>query len=510
MAQTTYALYASASFHGEVVEEGFVRTGEPLQIGNSPTLAVPVPEGCPYVARVLWNGPASCTVRDGLGNLHELGPDSDITIELGPVSLHLYMVEQFRIRRAQPISTTLSLAWLAVVLMSTLLTMQATWANEHFCFAVTTILPERVSQERFSYCYDSSADSIAGSFFSAEYLARLLKEDYEGEDQGVVELEIDRPDAERELTNDVYLPAGDEGPITEMGGAEEVSPEPVRSVDDEDIPLPQRSQEEEVPLFMEGSEAQVAEAEETDEQDGIADGFDEVVPEEEQDLSADPPSEEEEGWGVQDWYDERDAQMEELEIELMLRMAQHRLRIDPNDPGALSILSYYQYLAEDFDAALDTYDRIIELMPDNPAGYNNKALVYKRRGKYDEEEQLYRVALTYQPMDVTAMNNLAVNLAHQGRFEEALAVMQQLETLDPEDPYADLHRSKIYAEMGEEDQALVYLRKALEGMARLDTLHHIEFRQDIRVDPSFAKLRGSERFRSILLEFYGDDSPLQD
>ena len=86
--------------------------------------------------------------------------------------------------------------------------------------------------------------------------------------------------------------------------------------------------------------------------------------------------------------------------------------------------------------------------------------------------------------------------------------MRQLETLQPDDPYAHLHRAKIYADLGEDELALTFLRKALEGMQKLDTLHHIEFRQDIRVDPSFATLRKTKAFREILLEFYGDDTPL--
>ena len=45
-------------------------------------------------------------------------------------------------------------------------------------------------------------------------------------------------------------------------------------------------------------------------------------------------------------------------------------------------------------------------------------------------------------------------------------------------------------------------------MQALDTLHHIEFRQDIRLDPSFAKLRETRRFRAILLKYYGDDTPV--
>lgn len=41
-------------------------------------------------------------------------------------------------------------------------------------------------------------------------------------------------------------------------------------------------------------------------------------------------------------------------------------------------------------------------------------------------------------------------------------------------------------------------------MRKLDTLHNIEYQQDIRVDPAFAALREEQRFRNLLLRFYGD------
>ena len=102
-----------------------------------------------------------------------------------------------------------------------------------------------------------------------------------------------------------------------------------------------------------------------------------------------------------------------------------------------------------------------------------------------------------------------MNLGHQGRFDEALAIMKELEVRTPDDPYADLHRAKIYAEAQNEALAYVYLEKALQGMKSLDTLHHIEFRQDIRLDPSLERLRKQPRFRSLMWRFYGTDAPVE-
>jgi len=184
-----------------------------------------------------------------------------------------------------------------------------------------------------------------------------------------------------------------------------------------------------------------------------------------------------------------------LEYELGTRFTRHHQVVD-----------YYQYLAQDYGSCRKTYERFIELNPDEAAGYNNLALVYKRTGEYGKEEGYYRLALALDEKDEHALNNLAVNLAHQGRFAEALEIMKELETLDPGDAYADLHRSKIYAAMGNEAEALRFLEMSLQGMAALDTLHHIEFRQDIRVDPAFNLIRETPAFDDLLAQYYGEDA----
>jgi tetratricopeptide (TPR) repeat protein len=284
----------------------------------------------------------------------------------------------------------------------------------------------------------------------------------------------------------------------------------VRTPEVEDLVIPSdRGAKDVQPLYADEVGTPIEELpdlSEPDPGDGIVDSED---PDARDDMP-EPPAEEHEGWGVPDWYDEEDSTADTLEVDVMLSAAKRLLRIDPESAYALSVLSYYQYLAMDYEAAKDTYDKYIELYPEDAAGYNNKALIYKRLAEYDTEENLYRVALAMEPNDVTAMNNLAVVLGHQGRYDEALAIMAQLELLDPGDPYADLHRSKIYADMGEDARALEYLDAALRGMQELDTLHHIEFRQDIRVDPSFEALRATKAFRELLWSYYGEDSPLQE
>ena len=512
-----YAVNASATFFGRVVEETFTR-GAPMEIGHTPALAVPVPEGQPYLARVWWSDKRTAHVRDGRGVEHVLTADGRVTIAAGPVILKLEMVEHTGLRRTEDVGWRLSLAWLAIFLCLTVLTQQATAVWDARCqlyasFAETfpaleaRIHDRMVREPWLAACFpQAAASSGVTGLYTAEYLARLLREDYAGSEDGA--LQLDRPEIQAQQES-FYMPAGDDGPITEMGGAADTAPDPIRTPDDgqtDEASGPPERKEDQVEVIAAESGHPVPNAV-PEVEDGVAeaDGGDEEV-----ERALDAPAEEQEGWGLQDWMDASDRTAQEIEIELMLRYSRERLRIDPNDLTALNILSYYQYLAEDFEAAVATYDRIIMLDPEGSAGYNNKALVYKRLGEYSKEESLYRVALALRPDDDIALNNLAVNLAHQGRFAEALEIMDQLQKIVPDDPYADLHRSKIHAEMGNTDAALKHLELALQGMARLDTLHHIEFRQDIRVDPSFRQLRRNARFKAILVRYYGADTPLRD
>lgn len=327
---------------------------------------------------------------------------------------------------------------------------------------------------------------------SPEYLARLLEEQFNGKDIGVVALRTERP-TNGDPIDSFYLQPGQDGPRTHIGGGKDVG-EKVRDGEvREKTPEPV---EEEVPV----EEVVVADGAEP-----LPDAAPVPEPVPEEDAELHPAAQEAvEGWGVADWYDTEDAREDAAEIRQQLKLAHDLLRLDPDDPYGLSIRAYYEYLATDYAAAQRTYDRFTTLFPDESAGWNNLALVHKRQGDYEKEEALYRLALEMTPDEDHALNNLAVCLAHQGRYDEALAIMKRLETLTPDDPYADLHRAKIYAAMGKDERAYHFLQRSLSGMRKLDTLHNIEFRQDIRLDPALDEIRKQKRFHDLLVRYYGD------
>src|SRR5690606_23436597 len=125
---------------------------------------------------------------------------------------------------------------------------------------------------------------------------------YAGADDGAIVKEMDRPDAERaaDEAHRFYMPAGNQGPITKMGGAAETAPEPVRTPAREDpVPAPEEARPKQQ-LVAEDVGTPVEMPETRSEEDGVAEAKDAADGDE---AAPEPPAEEEEGWGLQDWYD---------------------------------------------------------------------------------------------------------------------------------------------------------------------------------------------------------------
>ena len=336
-----------------------------------------------------------------------------------------------------------------------------------------------------------------------ELIARLLMQEFSGEEQGVV-ARTERPDFNKRAPS-FYLPAGSQGPMDTAGGGAVAGGEPIRT--------PPNTENQEHAEAQAGQLDLVAQVIPVDDRATQSPGLEGMIPEPveaQSDQASLPPSVEEfVGWGFHDWLDVAESDNPTTkEMRERLQLARDLMRIDPNDPFAILTVAYYAYLSENYVLCRDLYGRYVKLFPDDTAGYNNLALTFKRTGEYSEEEALYRLALAIDSANVSAKNNLAVNLAHQGRFVEAESIMSELSVMTPGEPYAELHRAKIAAAAGEKRRAYRHLKTALASAQDLDTFHHIEFRQDIRLDPSFDRMRHQPRFRRILEEAYGSDAAL--
>ncbi len=478
MAPTTHqhrhALRISALFHGAVVDEVLLQpSAVAVQLDDERLgLGFPPLDGAEVAPRVIWRGRAAVDVLLPDAPPVRVTPHEPAEIGVGPLRLRLSLNAQHRVL---PWTIEADVVFLATFMLMTSLAV-----------ALQMFLDSR------------GAGATAAPDVPPELIARLMRNDLEGADDGAVPMD-ERPESEVRL-RDIFVPAGASGALDHAGGAANVDDE--KRVGEGSSPQLQPLR----PTPTIDPDANQAAA--TAKVDGVQDAqqLRASLRPSDSDAKDDEPESTavREGWGLEDWYDAEDARRDQTEILQELTETNERLKLDPNNPYLVQRLAYYQYLSRDYDGALRSYNRFIELLPSSAAGYNNIALVYKRTGEYTKEEGYYRLALALEPDNTHALNNLAVNLAHQRRFDEALSIMDKLDRLEPNDPYGDLHRAKIHASRGDAEAALALLNDALAGMQRLDTLHNIEFRQDIRLDPAFGGLREDPRFNDLLVRYYVD------
>ena len=200
----------------------------------------------------------------------------------------------------------------------------------------------------------------------------------------------------------------------------------------------------------------------------------------------------------------------------------------PNSEFAWDLLGYVYHYAGLNDLAEHAYRRSLELDPTTPRIYwmHSRMLLYL--GKVQEAEQGVRQALLMHPEQFKAMAYLGEFLYYQGKFEEAEPILQRAvelgrnsgdaapvlmsaflyaarghrDKIDPNvlrekpEDVADGDRAywigSIYALLGENAQALAWLRRAID----LGNHNYQWFARDRNWD----KLRGDRQYERMLAE----------
>lgn len=78
-----------------------------------------------------------------------------------------------------------------------------------------------------------------------------------------------------------------------------------------------------------------------------------------------------------------------------------------------------------YEDALETYDKILELDPREARAHHAKGDIYDLMGKFEEAIASYSSALEYDPFNAETWYNKGVTLQKMGRHEESAECMQQ-------------------------------------------------------------------------------------
>jgi TolB-like protein/Tfp pilus assembly protein PilF len=172
------------------------------------------------------------------------------------------------------------------------------------------------------------------------------------------------------------------------------------------------------------------------------------------------------------------------------------LAIKPTSGAYANTGSMYFYLGR-FETALERYAKAVELAPMDYRLWGNLGDAYYYAGDmkpvaeitYGKAIQFAEERLRVNASDVDAMSSVAYYYSKVGQAENAIAMNAAALANSPDDMYVNYHAALIHAHLGERDQALIALERAVE----------LDYQRELlSTDPGLSSLRDEERFKRLI------------
>ena len=213
-----------------------------------------------------------------------------------------------------------------------------------------------------------------------------------------------------------------------------------------------------------------------------------------------------------------------------------RLVAHPNaGASAYNGLGTAYYMMEDFGRAAEAYRQVIATSPTANA-YSNTGTQYYYNGQYEDAAVMYREAVKLAPANPVWWGNLgdALQQTDGGReaaaeaYRTAAGLAEEMMLANPEDAENLTNLAHYHARLGEDEQAMEYLNRALTAAPHDFYAHyyaalvHLEAGRErqamdairrsvemgyptalLRTDPQFTQLYNDERFLELIGESAG-------
>jgi tetratricopeptide (TPR) repeat protein len=150
------------------------------------------------------------------------------------------------------------------------------------------------------------------------------------------------------------------------------------------------------------------------------------------------------------------------------------LRVDKNSPEAMNNLGFVAQMEKRYNKAIKYYQKALALRPQSPTFHYNLGAAYFSKHDFARATQEYQTAYTLDP-DI---------------FQRVSKTGVMAQSTSPEDRAAfSFMVARMYAQAGDFEHSLEYLRKAMEeGYKNIDKVYTESEFANLRTDPRFAEL----------------------
>ncbi|MEO8071977.1 MAG: hypothetical protein ABI686_01905 [Acidobacteriota bacterium] len=166
------------------------------------------------------------------------------------------------------------------------------------------------------------------------------------------------------------------------------------------------------------------------------------------------------------------------------------LALNPNSARILNEMAWGAYLAHRFDEAVSYAESARRIDKNNAFALYNASEIYELKGDHTKAFELWKEAMIREEANRKWISNLEESFKKDGSRGFVRAKIEWLENLREKDYIFPTDLAKGYAALGENEKAVEWLEKGIEGRVP-DML-------SIKYAPAFDSLKTDTRFQAIL------------
>ena len=164
-----------------------------------------------------------------------------------------------------------------------------------------------------------------------------------------------------------------------------------------------------------------------------------------------------------------------MQLGIARKYYERAIKANPHYAEAINNLGTVYYAGKSYRRAIREYQKALRYSPESASIYSNLGTAYFARKDYKRASVAYEKAVALDP-DVFENRNTRGVLLQERSVEERAKF--------------HFYLSKTYAKAGENERALIYMRKAIE--------EGFKDRKKFAEDPEFAKLKDLPEFKEIM------------
>jgi len=134
------------------------------------------------------------------------------------------------------------------------------------------------------------------------------------------------------------------------------------------------------------------------------------------------------------------------------------LRDNPNDAHTLSCMAYMDAAEGNRITALERFDRVVELAPDDARGHYNRAFLLQELSRHEDAVASFDRTLAIREDHDLAQYGKALSLISLNRFDEAIPVLKRATELQPMSPFGWYQLARVYHSSGKLESARKIIR----------------------------------------------------